>query len=53
LALNAEARRKMIEEVKKRPNERADLGSIMELRDKKIPEATAEFLGKCKEIVEL
>jgi len=50
LALNAEARRKMIDEVKKRPDERADLSSIMDLRDKKIPEATKEFLGKLTDV---
>ena len=46
IALNAETRQKLIEQVKKLPEERANIDSIVDIRDKNIPEAKAKFIGK-------
>ena len=46
--MNAEARQKMFNEVKKAVYEKVNMDSVLDLRDKKIPEAKAKFLKTSK-----
>ena len=48
LALSAQTRHKMFQEIKKQGNDRIDIDSLIELKEQQIPQAQAKFLNKGK-----
>ena len=46
LAMGAEARQKIIQEVKRKPNERLAVSSIMDLKEKRLSQAKAMLIEK-------